>query len=128
VTSVAPTAVAPTDVEATASYLEKDFQEAVSRKKEPAMEQARNNGESNIFYSPLVLSIAREERISANELAAIPGTGAENRVTKNDIIAFLNNRQKKTDTPTAAATSLNGSNEIIEMDRMRKIIQKENRR
>jgi pyruvate/2-oxoglutarate dehydrogenase complex dihydrolipoamide acyltransferase (E2) component len=76
---------------ATASYLEKDFQEAVSRKEaEPAMESARNQWRKQyIFYSPLVLSIAREEHISATELAAIPGTGAENRVTKNDIIAFV---------------------------------------
>lgn len=120
--SVAEASVAETSVAATASYLEKDFQEAVSRKGEAAQEYARNNGESNTFYSPLVLSIARQEHISANELATIPGTGAENRVTKNDIISFLNNRQKKPGAPAPVATSLNGSNEIIEMDRMRKMI------
>ncbi|WAC13918.1 dihydrolipoamide acetyltransferase family protein [Dyadobacter pollutisoli] len=119
-TQVSATSVAEASVAETASYLEKDFQEALSRKSEAAQEYARNNGESNTFYSPLVLSIAREEHISANELATIPGTGAENRVTKNDIISFLNNRQKKPVAPIA--TSLNGSNEIIEMDRMRKMI------
>jgi 2-oxoglutarate dehydrogenase E2 component (dihydrolipoamide succinyltransferase) len=110
------------DVAATVSNLEKDFQEAVSRKSGSVSEHPRNNGESNTFYSPLVLSIAREEHISAGELAAIAGTGAENRVTKNDIISFLSSRQKKTDAPVQVATSLNGSNEIIEMDRMRKMI------
>jgi 2-oxoglutarate dehydrogenase E2 component (dihydrolipoamide succinyltransferase) len=110
------------DVAATVSNLEKDFQEAVSRKSGSVSEHPRNNGESNTFYSPLVLSIAREEHISAGELAAIAGTGAENRVTKNDIISFLSSRQKKTDAPVHVATSLNGSNEIIEMDRMRKMI------
>jgi 2-oxoglutarate dehydrogenase E2 component (dihydrolipoamide succinyltransferase) len=110
------------DVAATVSNLEKDFQEAVSRKSGSVSEHPRNNGESNTFYSPLVLSIAREEHISAGELAAIAGTGAENRVTKNDIISFLSSRQKKTDVSVPVATSLNGSNEIIEMDRMRKMI------
>jgi 2-oxoglutarate dehydrogenase E2 component (dihydrolipoamide succinyltransferase) len=110
------------DVAATVSNLEKDFQEAVSRKSGSVSEHPRNNGESNTFYSPLVLSIAREEHISAGELAAIAGTGAENRVTKNDIISFLSSRQKKTDAPVPVATSLNGSNEIIEMDRMRRMI------
>ncbi|MEO6285190.1 MAG: dihydrolipoamide acetyltransferase family protein [Dyadobacter sp.] len=122
VADVATTSIAATSVAATASYLEKDFEEAVSRKNDPALEHARNNGEANTFYSPLVLSIARQEHISANELGAIPGTGAENRVTKNDIISFINNRSKKADVPTPVATSLNGSNEIIEMDRMRKMI------
>jgi 2-oxoglutarate dehydrogenase E2 component (dihydrolipoamide succinyltransferase) len=121
--SILPTAQEEVpDVAATVSNLEKDFQEAVSRKSGSVSEHPRNNGESNTFYSPLVLSIAREEHISAGELAAIAGTGAENRVTKNDIISFLSSRQKKTDAPVHVATSLNGSNEIIEMDRMRKMI------
>jgi 2-oxoglutarate dehydrogenase E2 component (dihydrolipoamide succinyltransferase) len=121
--SILPTAQEEVpDVAATVSNLEKDFQEAVSRKSGSVSEHPRNNGESNTFYSPLVLSIAREEHISAGELAAIAGTGAENRVTKNDIISFLSSRQKKPDVSVPVATSLNGSNEIIEMDRMRKMI------
>jgi 2-oxoglutarate dehydrogenase E2 component (dihydrolipoamide succinyltransferase) len=121
--SILPTAQEEVpDVAATVSNLEKDFQEAVSRKSGSVSEHPRNNGESNTFYSPLVLSIAREEHISAGELAAIAGTGAENRVTKNDIISFLSSRQKKTDVSVPVITSLNGSNEIIEMDRMRKMI------
>jgi len=115
-------ASAEPEVEATAALLEKDYQEALSRKPEPALEFAKNDAENNAFYSPLVLSIAREEHITQNELATIHGTGIENRVTKNDIFSFLDNRKKHVDIPGPAATSLNGSNEIIEMDRMRKMI------
>ena len=110
------------EVEATAAVLEREYEEVLTKKAEPALELAGNNPDHNAFYSPLVLSIAREEHITQNELATIPGTGIENRVTKNDIFSFLDNRRKHVDIPTPAATSLNGSNEIIEMDRMRKMI------
>jgi 2-oxoglutarate dehydrogenase E2 component (dihydrolipoamide succinyltransferase) len=93
------------------------------------------------FYSPLVLNIAREEGISMGELERIPGTGKDDRVTKADILAYLQNRgavqtqiakveqvqtqapvvQEKV-APVVAASSMNGNNEIVEMDRMRKLI------
>ena len=97
----------------------------------------------NTFYSPLVLSIAREEHISNEELATIQGTGAEERITKNDILAYLKRRHmvstpgydnaiqpdttrintsQSVVTPLVSSQSLNGENEIIEMDRMRKMI------
>ncbi|WP_400077792.1 dihydrolipoamide acetyltransferase family protein [Winogradskyella sp. R77965] len=44
------------------------------------------------FYSPLVKNIAKQEGISQSELDAIPGTGKDNRVTKNDIKAYLESR------------------------------------
>ncbi|UJH68009.1 dihydrolipoamide acetyltransferase family protein [Allomuricauda sp. SCSIO 65647] len=47
---------------------------------------------SGRFYSPLVKNIAKEEGISFQELETIPGTGKEGRVTKNDILAFIENR------------------------------------
>lgn len=91
------------------------------------------------FYSPLVLNIAREEGISMSELERIPGTGKDDRVTKSDILAYLQNRgavttQAKVETPQVQApvvekvtpvvqtASVNGGNEIVEMDRMRKLI------
>ncbi|MGF7233028.1 dihydrolipoamide acetyltransferase family protein [Arachidicoccus sp.] len=92
-----------------------------------------NNG----FYSPLVLSIAKQEGINADELAGIAGTGNEGRLSKRDILAYLENRKKPSSAiqksveqkPAVAATAqpqLNrylGENvEIIEMDRMRKLI------
>ena len=45
------------------------------------------------FYSPLVKNIAKEENISAQELATVPGSGKDGRVTKGDILAFLKNRK-----------------------------------
>ncbi|MFN6945400.1 MAG: dihydrolipoamide acetyltransferase family protein [Cytophagaceae bacterium] len=87
------------------------------------------------FYSPLVMNIARQENISMEELENISGTGKEGRVTKNDIFSYLENRGKKPSSEkpeetisqeapkqVSPAKSLNGSVEIIEMDRMRKMI------
>jgi len=99
------------------------------------------------FYSPLVQTIAKMEGVSAQELNQIAGTGADNRVTKKDILAYLENRknvasaQPKVNSPqakqeteagflvrrndneevTANKTPQTGT-EIIPMDRMRKMI------
>jgi 2-oxoglutarate dehydrogenase E2 component (dihydrolipoamide succinyltransferase) len=108
--------------------------------------QVLEKPQSGRFYSPLVLNIARHENISMQELDTIPGTGNEGRVTKTDIFNFIENRKKsplsaeaksssqqevkekksvKEETPINSvkpAASLNGNVEIIEMDRMRKMI------
>lgn len=113
------------EAEVAAAALEKDFQTAVSRTPEPVYEYAPADTAVNSFYSPLVLSIAREEQIPVDELKVIKGTGLENRVTKDDILSYVEHRRKKGAAVVPAAvpaTSLNGSNEIIEMDRMRKMI------
>jgi 2-oxoglutarate dehydrogenase E2 component (dihydrolipoamide succinyltransferase) len=84
------------------------------------------------FYSPLVLSIAKEEEISKAELSTIPGTGKDGRVSKQDMLAYLKDRSKKDisnsqNIPAFSAApnvelSISGHDEIIEMDRMRKMI------
>lgn len=96
----------------------------------------------NRFYSPLVKNIAKEENISLTELESINGSGAEGRVTKQDVLSYIETRKTgraakqdlfveggesrnaatpvKTSTP--AFTFSGGNNEIIEMDRMRKLI------
>jgi 2-oxoglutarate dehydrogenase E2 component (dihydrolipoamide succinyltransferase) len=78
------------------------------------------------FYSPLVKNMARREKISPQQLDAIPGTGMNGRLTKNDLLLFLSQKtyQEKTSrsVPESAAIHTNGENEIIEMDRMRKLI------
>lgn len=110
----------------------------------------------NRFYSPLVLNIARTENVSMAELETIGGTGAEGRVTKRDILTYVQNRGGATVQNAPAATpvsmpepsvnlsasapqviatpnapskpaekpavSVSGGDEIIEMDRMRKLI------
>lgn len=84
---------------------------------------ARNNADSARFYSPLVLSIAKEENISATELNSIPGSGKDDRVTKNDILDYVKSRSTKQEVSASQpAKSLSGNVEIIEMDRMRKMI------
>lgn len=92
------------------------------------------NNDSEKFFSPLVKNIAAAEGIAMEELEQIPGTGNEGRVTKNDILDYLKNRTnapqveeiKKvvevTPSKSAAPVSVNGGDEIIEMDRMRKLI------
>lgn len=101
--------------------------------------QISNNGNGR-FYSPLVKNIAQQENISQEELDSIAGTGKDGRVTKHDMFQFLENRSaspatktivedKTVSTPVAksspvATSSVNGNVEIIEMDRMRKLIAK----
>ena len=93
---------------------------------------------SEQFLSPLVKNIAKEEGVSVAELASISGTGKEGRVTKNDILEYVKNRTtqpvvsapvvpvpKPVSAPVAlkaAPVSVSGGDEIIEMDRMRKLI------
>ena len=92
-------------------------------------------GKSNKFYSPLVISIAQKEGVSFNELETINGTGQDERVTKKDILSYLDNRKthsagkKKEDSlmPTSAAakpvtSSSSGGVERIEMDNIRQKI------
>ncbi len=79
------------------------------------------------FYSPLVRSIAKEEGIGADELTQIPGSGKEGRVTKNDILKYLKTRTSGKQSPYTfplpkAEPSINAGDEVIEMDRMRKMI------
>ena len=109
-------------------------QQATEIKVEPISEKT----ESDRFYSPLVKNIAKEEGISVSEMDKIPGSGQEGRLTKNDLLAYLKTRsqpQQESARPasipaqpvqsqikSAPATSMSGDVEIIEMDRMRKLI------
>ncbi|GAB2620924.1 dihydrolipoamide acetyltransferase family protein [Emticicia sediminis] len=78
---------------------------------------------NNRFYSPLVLNIAKEEGISFEELDKIVGTGLEGRVTKDDILAYLKQPVAVSVTaPVERIVVASGSDQIIEMDRMRKMI------
>lgn len=100
---------------------------------------AIKNSETSRFYSPLVKSIAKQEGISVSELETITGSGSQGRVTKTDILNYIPNKGKVMATEVVAsngstvaqpaitqakrpAVSLMGGDEIIEMDRMRKII------
>ncbi len=91
------------------------------------------------FYSPLVKNIAQKEGISIDELEMVIGSGKEGRVTKSDILNYIDTRETvatgaransqtavtappKKLAPKAAPVSVNGEDEIIEMTRMGKLI------
>ncbi len=81
---------------------------------------------SSRFYSPLVKNIAKEERIPVAELESIAGTGSAGRVTKKDILNYVQTRQSggvavRSSAPLVPA-SISAGDEIIQMDRMRKMI------
>lgn len=81
------------------------------------------NSTEGRFYSPLVLNIARQENIPQAELDRIPGTGQNNRVTKDDILAYVQNRTQSGSTPDLPEIAPSaGSDQVVEMDRMRKMI------
>lgn len=121
----------------------KEVEEKVSA---PAASAVQSSG--NRFYSPLVKSIASNEGVTQTELDSIAGSGSEGRVTKQDILDFVDAKKSgktttvaaapavKAEAPKAAAVSTpastttiqapivtaNNGDEIIEMDRMRKLI------
>ncbi len=114
--------------------------------KAPAPKPQSSNGSSNRFYSPLVLNIAASEGVSMNELETIPGTGNEGRVTKKDILQYVGQRKSGAGSRESGVrteemvipvskvapqdqsnvnqqlTTYQGNVEIIEMDRMRRLI------
>ncbi|MDR2224075.1 MAG: 2-oxo acid dehydrogenase subunit E2 [Flavobacteriaceae bacterium] len=133
-------AAAPAPATTTASAEVKAVAETVAVAQE-AVTSSVDFSDSEKFFSPLVKNIAKEEGISVAELEAIAGTGKEGRVTKNDILAYVKNRGTQTqqvtakvEAPKAAApvaqqtaskaapVSVNGADEVVEMDRMRKLI------
>ena len=95
--------------------------------------------DSGKFYSPLVRKIAETEGLSMEQLDMVPGTGKDGRVTKNDILSFIedkNNLQptkiskseniisETKDVVKPISVSVNGEDEIIEMTRMGKLVSK----
>ncbi|WP_018477284.1 dihydrolipoamide acetyltransferase family protein [Pontibacter roseus] len=149
------TAAAPAAAQAPAAAPQVDAQPAVAASAPATASLAKlDQPASSRFYSPLVLNIAREEGISMQELEFVPGTGSEGRVSKKDILAYVESRknapqqaaapqaQPQVQAPAAVpqpalapvaqpqaapvaakpAASYSGNVEIIEMDRMRKMI------
>jgi 2-oxoglutarate dehydrogenase E2 component (dihydrolipoamide succinyltransferase) len=141
-TVATPVATTPV-VESVAEFVE----EAIPYQPTGAKVSAPSNGIR--FYSPLVLNIAAQEGIGMAELEKIPGTGNDSRVTKKDILQYVSTRkgggqkqegirnedvlvvpmnrveqpaQQPAPAPSMAPTVYSGNVEIIEMDRMRKLI------
>ncbi len=105
-------------------------------KSTPQDSEININSSSSRFYSPLVKSIAKQESISQQELDSIEGTGKDGRVRKEDLLSYINSRgDEKTSVTQQTASvskpapkeqkvhvSVGAGDEIIEMDRMRKLI------
>ncbi len=100
---------------------------------QPAFSTSARAGETTRFYSPLVRNIAQQEKISTQELEGVPGSGMQGRVTKKDILAYVEQRRQPPVAPQPAApaapstpvmpkVSTDGNVEIVEMDRMRRLI------
>ncbi len=114
---------------------ETPIQEVIKVKDVKAVPPETTVKSGNRFYSPLVRNIASSEGIEQEELDQIPGTGKDSRVTKNDILEYLEKRtsapvstQKAVETISPVKTisktpiSVNGEDEVIEMTRMGKLI------
>jgi len=109
-------------------------EESKETKSEEKKEKAGGDfSSSSRFYSPLVKSIAKTEGISVDELDSIKGSGKDNRVTKTDVLEYLEDRKSGKAQPTAPSKSsvpkmelpkvdTNEGDQVVEMDRMRKLI------
>jgi 2-oxoglutarate dehydrogenase E2 component (dihydrolipoamide succinyltransferase) len=148
----ASTAPVVAEVKEAVENIESQIQEAISTTQTTPVSKPEG---SSKFYSPLVMNIAAQEGVSSEELERIEGTGMEGRVTKADIMQYLQNRSQapavaatpvaekssapvftpeaSPATPAAPATptkavahaspiNLNPGDEIIQMDRVRKMI------
>jgi len=106
-------------------------QEVETAEKAPIKNQKSN---PDAFLSPLIISIAKKENLSLEEVQSIPGSGAEGRIQKSDIFNYLKNRKYPLQSiPQAIQTAQStypkpviqyteGKDRIVEMDRMRKMI------
>ena len=142
----APATEAPTTTEKAAEKIVSEIEAIAENVNGSAPVSTEKHGDSGKFYSPLVRSIAKKQGLTMSELEAIPGSGQGSRVTKKDILYYLDNRPSsisvsaapaKEVTPALAQVPAFGSSmvqikapmvpsmpgdEIEEMDRMRKII------
>ena len=134
---VATTTEVKTETPKEVEVVEKTIEKAVETVSAPITK----NSESGKFYSPLVRNIAQTEGVSMDELESISGSGKDGRVTKDDILSYIENRsstvQKVVEQPKAtikpqatkevskaAPVSVNGEDEVVEMSRMGKLIAK----
>jgi 2-oxoglutarate dehydrogenase E2 component (dihydrolipoamide succinyltransferase) len=107
----------------------------------PGETEAKNAGQvkATRFYSPLVKSMAKSENISLAELENIPGSGKDGRLTKRDVLAYIEKRKEKAPSATVAASAsatqaasspklelppvnTDAGDQVVEMDRMRRLI------
>ncbi len=116
-----------------------EVQQTIDAASEIKKSPITKTSDSGKFFSPLVRKIAETEGLSMEELDMLSGTGKDGRVTKNDILSYIEDRKNlqpvqvtKTETipletsnfVKSVPTSVNGEDEIIEMTRMGKLVSK----
>jgi len=120
-----------------------EVEDTVSAARQITESTTESYSDSTRFYSPLVKNIANKEGVSLQELEKIEGSGKEGRVTKNDILQYIENRSaqpsedisttgkgQKTETEKtessfkkqSAPVNVNAEDEVVEMTRMGKMI------
>ena len=107
-------------------FLESEMEPIISFEKNKNDEleaQSLQNNLAKKFFSPLVKNIAKKENIDAKELEKIPGTGKNGRVTKKDILSYINSRQLdfSQDINLYEDIALGTQDKVIEMSRMAKL-------
>ena len=104
--------------------LESSFSEIKNDITSPPEIKDKNKTEfkSEKFFSPLVKNIAKKENISKEELNKIPGSGKDGRVTKQDILNYIGSQPAKSDIKPIVKSKPSLDDQIIELDRMGKII------
>ena len=90
--------------------------------KENLIDSLKDEAKTDKFYSPLVKNIAKKEKISNEELDSIVGSGKDGRVTKQDILSYVSSRSNIVDDNIPAKISSSKEDQILELDRMGKII------
>ena len=90
--------------------------------KENLIDSLKDEAKTDKFYSPLVKNIAKKEKISNEELDSIVGGGKDGRVTKQDILSYVSSRSNIVDDNIPAKISSSKEDQILELDRMGKII------
>jgi len=109
------------DGEMEAHEISEELEDQIAAK-ETNISDEKSKPSSDRFFSPLVLSIAKEEGISRSELEQLDGTGMESRVTKADILAFIKSGKKKPLFKLQKEEFTAGEDTVIEMDRLRMMI------
>jgi len=107
-------------------FLESEMEPIISFEKNKNDELEAQSIQNNLakkFFSPLVKNIAKKENIDAKELEKIPGTGKNGRVTKKDILSYINSRQLNfsQDINLYEDIALGTQDKVIEMSRMAKL-------
>jgi len=109
----------PSDTAEDSNNMDETLQET---EKKDGMKPAVSKGERNRFYSPVVMKIAKEENISFEELEKIEGSGINGRVTKKDILRYIEKRKDSLSEYSSTEARKQGRITVMEMDVNRKRI------